>query len=115
MSDDLLAYYNKELSYLRHLGDAFGRAHPRIAKRLRMDAGASDDPHVERLLEGFAYLSARIRHKLEDDLPEVSDALLGILYPHYQAPIPSMAMVQFVLDPGQAELVTGYTVPSETM
>jgi type VI secretion system protein ImpG len=115
VSDDLLAYYNKELSYLRHLGDDFGRAHPKIAKRLRLDAGASDDPHVERLLEGFAYLTARIRHKLDDDLPEISDALLGILYPHYQAPIPSMAMVQFGLDPGQSELVTGHTIPPGTM
>ncbi len=114
MSDDLLAYYNKELSYLRHLGDAFGRAHPKIARRLRLDAGASDDPHVERLLEGFAYLSARIRHKLDDDLPEISDALLGVLYPHYQAPVPSLALVQFALDPGQAELAQGYALPAGT-
>jgi type VI secretion system protein ImpG len=115
VSDDLLAYYNKELSYLRHLGDEFGRSHPKIAKRLRLEAGQSDDPHVERLIEAFAYLSARLRHKLEDDLPEISDALLGILYPHYQAPIPSLAMVQFELDIGQSELTSGHTIQPGTM
>src|SRR5262249_12732644 len=67
--------------------------------------------HVERLVQAFAYLTARIRHKLDDDFPELSEALLGVLYPHYQAPVPSMAVVRFDLDPGQAELSTGLTLP----
>ncbi len=113
MSDPLLPYYNKELNFIRHLGAEFAEIHPKIAGRLRLGPDAAEDPHVERMIEAFAYLNARTRHKLEDDFPEITDALLGVLYPHYQAPIPSMAVVQFVLDRGQGDLTVGYTIPRE--
>jgi len=111
MSDPLLPYYERELSFIRRLGGEFAKTHPRIAGRLDLGPGGSQDPHVERLIEAFAYLNARTRHKLEDDFPEITDALMGVLYPHYQAPIPSMVVVQFELDRGQGDLVGGYTVP----
>jgi len=114
MSDELLPYYNRELAFIRRLGAEFAQANPKIAGRLRLGPDAAEDPHVERLIEAFAYLNARTRHKLEDDFPEITDALLGVLYPHYQAPIPAMAVVQFVLDRGQGELTTGYTIPRES-
>ncbi len=114
MSDELLPFYNRELSYLRRLGAEFAQAHPKIAGRLRLGPDTSEDPHVERLIEAVAYLNARIRHKIEDDFPEITDALLGILYPHYRAPIPSMAIVQLELDAGQNDLVTGYALPRNT-
>ena len=110
MSDELLPYYNRELAFIRQMGAEFGEAHPKIAARLRMVAEATADPHVARMIEAFAYLNARTRHKLDDDFPEVSEALLGVLYPHYLAPIPSMAIIQFVLDRQQGELTTGYTI-----
>ncbi len=110
MSDDLLAYYNREITYIRRLAAQFAEAHPKIAGRLRLGQDASDDPHVERLIQAFAYLTARIRHKLDDELPEISEAFLGIMYPHYQAPIPSMAIVQFEPDPEQAQLTAGYLI-----
>jgi type VI secretion system protein ImpG len=111
MSDELLPYYNRELSYVRRLAAGFAEANPKIAGRLRLGPDSSEDPHVERLIEAFAYLGARTRYKLDDDFPELTDAVLGVLYPHYLAPVPSMAVVQFGLDPGQAELTAGYTVP----
>lgn len=111
MSDELLPFYNRELSFIRHMAAEFAAANPKIAGRLRLGPESSEDPHVERLIEAFAYLNARTRHKIEDDFPELTDAILGVLYPHYLAPIPSMSIVQFHLDPGQAELATGYTVP----
>jgi type VI secretion system protein ImpG len=114
MSDDLLPYYNRELNFIRRLGAEFAQAHPKIAGRLLLTADGTEDPHVERLIEGFAYLNARIRHKLDDDLPEITDALLGVLYPHYQAPIPSMAIVNFLLDRGQGDLTGGYPIPVES-
>jgi type VI secretion system protein ImpG len=114
MSDELLPYYNRELAFIRRLGAEFAEAHPKIAGRLRLGPVAAQDPHVERLIEAFAYLNARTRHKLEDDFPEISDAVLGVLYPHYQAPIPAMAVVRFVLDRGQGELKSGYVIPSDT-
>ena len=95
MSDTLLPYYNRELNAIRALGADFARAHPKIAGRLRLTEEAVDDPHVARLLEGVAFLAARVHHRLDDEFPELTDALLGVLYPHYLAPVPSSAIVQF--------------------
>ena len=111
MADDLLPYYNRELSYIRRHAGRFADAHPKVAARLRLGRDGSEDPHVERLLQGFAYLTARVRHKLDDEFPEITQALLGVLYPHYLAPIPSCAVVQLDLNEGQNELTAGRTVP----
>ncbi len=108
MTDELLPYYNRELAFIRRMAAGFAADNPKIAGRLRLGQEVSEDPHVERLIQAFAFLNARTRHKLEDDFPEISDALLGVLYPHYLAPIPSMAIVQFVLDPSQSGLTAGY-------
>ncbi len=114
MSDELLPYYNSELNFIRQLGAEFARAYPKQAERLQIKEETTTDPHVERLIEAFAFLNARVRHKLDDDFPELADAMLGVLYPHYQTPIPSMAMVQFVLDPAQGELASGYAIPRDS-
>ena len=105
MIDELLTYYNGELAFLRELGAEFAEKYPKVAARLLLEADKCEDPHVERILEGVAFLTARIRHKIDDEFPEITDALLSILYPHYQRPIPSMSVVQFVLEPraGQAD------------
>ncbi|NQT37031.1 MAG: type VI secretion system baseplate subunit TssF [Planctomycetes bacterium] len=114
MSEELLPYYNRELAFIRRLGAEFAEAHPKIAGRLRLGPDTAEDPHVERIIEAFAYLNARTRHKLEDDFPELTDALLGVLYPHYQAPVPAMSVVRFVLDRGEGDLTTGYTIPVDS-
>lgn len=111
MADELLSYYNRELAYLRRLGGEFAEAHPKVAGRLRMTADAVEDPHVSRLLEGVAFLNARIRQKLDDDFPELTDAILGQLYPHYLAPIPSTTIVQFR---AARDLQGSYSVASGT-
>ena len=103
MPDDLLSYYNRELQFLRKLGAEFADQHPKIAGRLRMSGDAVDDPHVLRLLEGVAFLNARMRAKLDDEFPELSEGLLEQLYPHYLAPIPSMTILQITGAPDQAE------------
>ena len=94
-ADALLPYYERELSAIRRLAAEFADAHPKIAARLRLSSDAVDDPHVARLLEGAAFLAARVHHRLDDEFPELTDALLGVLYPHYLAPIPSAAIAQF--------------------
>jgi type VI secretion system protein ImpG len=111
MSDDLLPYYRNELSFIRRLGAEFAEDHPRMAERLKLTGEGSADPHVERLIEAFAFLTARIRRKLDDDFPEVTQALMAVLYPHYLAPIPSMAIAQISLVREQADLVAGYNIP----
>ena len=99
MSDKLLPYYNRELDALRRLGSEFAEANPGVAGRLRMSADTVDDPHVSRLLEGVAFLSARTQQRLDDEFPEITDALLGTLYPHYLAPVPSAAIAQLRCQP----------------
>jgi type VI secretion system protein ImpG len=95
MSDSLLPYFDRELNAIRQLAAEFAAANPKIAGRLRLSADAVDDPHVARLLEGVAFLAARVHHRLDDEFPELTDAMLGVLYPHYLAPVPSCAVVQF--------------------
>jgi type VI secretion system protein ImpG len=115
MRDALRIYYERELSYLRQAGGEFAARYPKIASRLTLGPDGSQDPHVERLLEGVALLTARIRRKIEDELPEVTDSLLGLLYPHYLAPIPSMAIVQFHADEAQGQRTTGYDIARHTV
>ena len=76
VSDALLPYYDRELDALRRLAAEFAEAHPKIAGRLRLSADTVDDPHVARLLEGVAFLAARVHHRLDDEFPELTDALL---------------------------------------
>jgi len=96
MSESLLPAYNEELSALRKLAGEFAEAFPKVAGRLRLTPdGTVDDPHVERLLEGVAFLAARVQHRLDDELPEITDTLLDMLSPHLLAPVPSMTTVRF--------------------
>src|SRR5688572_16060659 len=109
MSVRLELEYENELAAIRHLAKDFAREHPAVAGRLILsdDTGQSQDPHVERLIEAFAYLTARLQVKLKDEFPELVDALLGMLYPHYLSPIPSMAIAQLHLDASQGNLTSG--------
>ncbi|MBN1129731.1 MAG: type VI secretion system baseplate subunit TssF [Chitinispirillaceae bacterium] len=88
-------YYEEELRYLYESGRQFARAHPDQARFLNIDAVGDRDPHVERLFEGFAFLAARIREKLDDSFPELSGGMIDLLWPHLQQEIPSIAMVEF--------------------
>lgn len=95
MSDELLQHYERELAFLQKAMSEFAQRHPKIGNRLRLANERPEDPFVERLLDGVALLNARIQDKLNDDFPELTDGLLGTIYPHYQRPIPSMSIVQF--------------------
>ncbi len=88
-------YYQDELQYLREVGPEFARVHPQIA---RMLADRGSDPDVERLLEGVAFLCGRIRQKLDDELPEFTEDLMSLLWPHYLRPVPSMSILEFLPD-----------------
>lgn len=94
MDDNLLSYYNRELAYLRRLGAEFSEQHPKIAGRIRLDGSVVEDPHVSRLLESFAFLTARIRRTLDDSYPELTEALMGLLNPNFYAPVPSYTIMR---------------------
>jgi type VI secretion system protein ImpG len=113
--DELLFHYSQELTYLRYLGAEFANKYPKVASRLLLEAGKCEDPHVERLLEGFAFLAARIYTKIDDEFPEVVESLLSVLYPYYLRPIPSASVVQFHLDPEQGKLMTGLPIPRASL
>jgi type VI secretion system protein ImpG len=109
--DLLLDYYNRELAYLRELGAEFARAHPQVAGRLLLEAERCEDPHVERLLEGFALLAARLRRKLDDEYPEITEAFLSVVFPHYLRPIPSLTIVQFEPAVDPTKMLEGHIIP----
>jgi type VI secretion system protein ImpG len=113
--DELLLYYERELTFLRQMGAEFGEKYPKIAARLILEPDKCDDPHVERLLEAFAFLAARVHLKIDDEFPEITEALLSILYPHYIRPIPSMSIVEFHVDPEQGKSTTGIRIPNGSM
>jgi type VI secretion system protein ImpG len=110
MRDDLLLYYERELTYLRQTAAQFAEKYPKVAGRLLLESDKCEDPHVERLLEAFAFLAARVHLKIDDEFPEITEALLGIVYPHFIRPLPSMTIVQFKLDPTKGKLTTGLPV-----
>src|SRR5215471_9245647 len=110
MSESLYRHYERELTFIRHLAQEFARQYPAAAGRLLLEPNRSVDPHVERMIEAFALLTARVKHKLDDEFPELTEALLGVLYPHYLAPIPSMAIVQFVPDAARTPLTKGFRI-----
>src|SRR6266446_2661794 len=112
MRDELLGYYERELIFLRRMGADFARKYPKIAARLLLDEEKIEDPHVERMIEAFAFLTGRIGLKLDDELPEITEAFLNVLYPHYLAPIPSMAIVRFA--PKEGTLTAGFPIPRGT-
>jgi len=110
----LLDYYNRELRHLREIGGEFAGEFPKIASRLALDSFECADPYVERLLEGFAFLAARVQLKIDAEFPRFTSHLLEFAYPHYLAPTPSMAVVQFKPDTSEASLQDGLPVLRHT-
>lgn len=111
MDPRLLEYYNRELQHLREMGGEFAREFPKIAGRLGLEGFECADPYVERLLEGFGFLAARVQLKMDAEFPRFTQHLLEIIYPHYLAPTPSMLVARFQPDPAEGALERGFVVP----
>ncbi len=114
MRDLLLHHYERELRFIRREAGAFAERYPAIADLLQLEADRCNDPHVERLIEAFAMLAARVQLRLDDEFPEITTALLGNLCAPLIAPIPSLTIVQFQPDPAQSEATTGLDIPRGT-
>ena len=115
MDPRLLKYYNRELQFLREVGAEFAREFPKIAGRLGIDGTEVADPYVERLLEGVGFLTARIQMRLDAEMPNFTQHLLEMVYPHYLAPTPSMAVVRFHPDLTEGSLAKGFVLPRGTV
>jgi type VI secretion system protein ImpG len=113
--DELRNYYESELTFLRQMGAEFADKHPKIAARLLLEPDRCGDPHAERMLEAFALLAARVHLRIDDDFPQITEALLNILYPHYLRPIPSMSIAEFRTDPERGKLTSSLRVPKGTV
>jgi type VI secretion system protein ImpG len=95
--DSLLPNYERELAFLRKESRQFAAKYPKLASHLLLAGDVAEDPHVERMIESFALLSARVHKRLDDDFPLVTESFLEVLYPHYLRPFPSCSVAQFEL------------------
>jgi len=114
MNRSFLSYYDRELQHLRGMAAEFAQDFPKIAGRLSLDQFECADPYVERLLEGFAFLAARVQYKYDAEFPRLTQAILSTIYPHYLAPTPSMAVVRFQPNPSDTGLAKGAPIPKGT-
>lgn len=111
MNPRFLRYYNQELQHLREVGGEFAKEFPKIAGRIGLEGFDCADPYVERLLEGFSFLAARIQMKIESEYPRFTQHLSELIYPHFLAPTPSMMVVQMRADLNNPALNSGFVVP----
>lgn len=110
--EDLLPYYERELAFLRQHSREFAERYPKLAGQLLLSGEGCDDPHVERMIQSFALMTARVSKKLEDSYPQFTEALLNVLYPHYLRPFPSCSIAHF--EHGGGELSSVATIPRAT-
>jgi type VI secretion system protein ImpG len=111
MDPRLLSYYNRELQYIRETGQEFAKEFPKIAGRLGIESLECTDPYVERLLESFAFLTARVQLKIDAEFPRFTQHLLHMVYPHYLCPTPSMTVVELQPSLSEGGLADGFKVP----
>lgn len=115
MDPRLLEYYNRELQFMRETGAEFARQYPRVAARLGLDGLECADPYVERLLEGFAFLAARVQWKLDARQPQFTQHLLELVYPGFLAPVPAAAIVEFIPDMEEGSLKAGVRIGRDSV
>lgn len=117
MDKRFLGLYNEELQFIREQSGEFAASYPKIAGRLALDREGKEicpDPFVERLLEGFAFLTARVRHKFDAGFPRFTQGLLETIYPHYLCPTPSMLVARFEAELADGALLGGFKIPRGT-
>ena len=90
--EEMLDYYQREMTYLRNGGSRFAQRYPKIAEGLDLSSAGSSDPHVERLIESFAFLTARLQKEVDNKFVRFANTLLDVLYPNFTRPFPSCAI-----------------------
>lgn len=115
MDPRLLQFYTQELAHVRDTGAEFAARFPKIASRLAMDATEVHDPYVERLLEGFAFLTARVQLRLHEEFPRFTEQLLNRISPNFLAPVPAMGVVQLNPNTSDVALKKGIEVKAGTV
>ncbi|OGT64544.1 MAG: hypothetical protein A3J38_09425 [Gammaproteobacteria bacterium RIFCSPHIGHO2_12_FULL_45_9] len=111
----LYELYQEELDFFRKFSHEFSKTYPKAAAFLELGNIGSYDPHVERLIEAFAFLSARVQCDLDEQFPEIITALLDVIYPHFSRPIPAMTILHLAVDPVLCDSVEGYEVKKDSI
>ena len=111
---ELLPYYERELSFLRRYSREFSERYPKIAGGLLMAGEVCEDPHIERMIQSYALLNARVSKRLDDDYPEFTEALFEVLYPHYLRPFPSCSIARLDYASASAQLTTATIIARGT-
>ncbi|SON52138.1 type VI secretion system baseplate subunit TssF [Vibrio tapetis] len=106
MTDPLLRFYEQELTFVRRALGQFGQDHPAHAKSLNIHQGQIEDPSMARLLDGVALLNANVEKQLSEQLPEVIDGLLSVLYPSYSQVVPSIVYLELNKEQANTETAT---------
>lgn len=114
MNPKLIEYYSQELQHVREMGGEFAKEFPKVAGRLGLESFECADPYVERLLEGFSFLSARVQMKIDAEFPRFTQHLAELVYPHYLAPTPAMTIVEVQPDMTHPSLANGVQIPRGT-
>jgi len=114
MNPELLDHYRRELSHIREMGGEFAAEYPKIAGRLGLESLECSDPYVERLLEGFAFLAARVQLKIDTSYSKLARHLMEMIYPDYLSPVPSMLVANFNPSMSEGSLAGGYTIERGT-
>jgi len=104
--DKDLEYFQEEINYINYMAGLFAKKYPKVARRLDLTSDKVTDPHVARLIESFAYVSGKLNREIEDEFPRITTSLLGVLYPQFVSPIPSISVAQFQVDPDLARSTT---------
>jgi type VI secretion system protein ImpG len=112
--EELLPYYERELGFLRRYSREFSERYPKIAGRLLIAGEVCEDPHIERMIESFALLNARVSKRLDDDYPQFTEALFEVLYPHYLRPFPSCSIARLDFGGGANQLTAAAEMPRGT-
>lgn len=111
----LLPYYERELGFLRRYSREFSEQYPKIAGQLLMSGEVCEDPHIERLIQSFALMNARVAKRLDDDYPQFTEALLEVMYPHYLRPFPSCSVASFDASTAVNQLNSDTLIPRGTV
>src|SRR5258708_25935801 len=114
VNPELVKYYSQELQHVREMGSEFAQVFPKVAARLGLETFECADPYVERLLEGFSFLAARVQMKIDAEFPRFTQHLAELVYPHYLAPTPSMVVVEMQPDMTHPSLADGFAVARGT-
>ncbi|MCH7336121.1 type VI secretion system baseplate subunit TssF [Acinetobacter sp. NIPH 2699] len=114
MIEQLLPYYEKQLQEFGQQSREFAQKYPKIAQRLSLNQEQIDDPHIERLIQAFSLISARIDKKLADSYDVFTYSLFEVMFPQYLRHFPACSVVSFEDINKIKQLTSPHLIPQKT-